>query len=436
MNGDAQSHGLWEATAPAGPPLLSLQEDIDADVVIIGAGYTGLSAALHAAQRGMRVVLLEGMDVGFGGSGRNVGLVNAGLWVMPSQLRATLGEPFGTRLLNQLSDAPNLVFDLIDRYAIDCDLVRCGTLHCAFGERGRNEIAERYRQWKLFGAPVQLLDAEQTHRTTGTSIYAGALLDHRAGTIEPLAYANGLAHAALANGVRLYQRSPVLKTERLGANWRLQTPHGHATAPWVLLATNAYSTDAASAVRRELIRLPYFNLATRPLPPALLDEILPQRQGVWDSRRIMTSLRMDRAGRLVFGSIGAIRGVGQAIHPAWGRRALARMFPQLAKIEFEHEWYGWIGMTQDATPRLHRWGPQMFSISGYNGRGIAPGTSFGRDMARLASGEVGEKALSLPVTFGETARFASVRESFYELGAKVAHWVGARLPTRVSRSFH
>ena len=131
---DPRSHGLWALTAPAAPATSPLQGDVSADVVVIGGGYTGLSAALHLAEGGVDVVVLEEVEIGFGGSGRNVGLVNAGMWVMPDDLPAALGPDYGERLLELLGQAPRLVFELIDRYRIDCELERSGTLHCAVGE--------------------------------------------------------------------------------------------------------------------------------------------------------------------------------------------------------------------------------------------------------------------------------------------------------------
>src|SRR5262245_62239693 len=192
MNNDTRSHGLWESTAPAAPATRMLDRDIDADVVIVGAGFTGCSAALHLAQRGVRAIVLEQHDIGFGGSGRNVGLVNAGMWVMPDELPRVLGEKHGERLLRELSEAPAVVFDLIDRLSIECEATRKGTLHCAVGRRGFREISERARQWQARGADVVLLDAREAERLVGTDCYDGELLDRRAGKNQPLAYVCGM----------------------------------------------------------------------------------------------------------------------------------------------------------------------------------------------------------------------------------------------------
>jgi glycine/D-amino acid oxidase-like deaminating enzyme len=141
---------------------------------------------------------------------------------------------------------------------------------------------------------------------------------------------------------------------------------------------------------------------------------------------VLSSFRFDRRGRLVFGSVGALRGTGTGIHRAWARRALKKLFPAIGEVEFEAEWYGKIGMTADNLPRFHRLAENVIGFSGYNGRGIAPGTVFGRTLAELVSGEVTEGDLPLPVTDPAAQSFRAARESYYELGAQVAHLAGAR----------
>jgi len=426
MNNDPRSHGLWERSAPSAPSTPSLAGEVSADVAIIGAGFTGLSAALHLAEGGARVVVLEAVEAGFGGSGRNVGLVNAGMWVMPDELPAVLGDVYGARLLDLLGNAPRAVFDLIDKHSIECEVERQGTLHCAVGKHGLAEIKERARQWQTRGAPVRVLDAAEAARKLGTSAYAGALLDERAGTIQPLAYARGLAHAAVRAGATIRTSSPVTAATDDGAQWRLTTPGGQVVAPQVIVATNAYTTTLWPQLRSELVHLPYFNMATPPLSDNLRRSILPERQGAWDTREVLSSFRFDREGRFIFGSVGALRGTGLPVHRGWGRRAMTKLFPQLKDVGFESEWYGWIGMTADNLPRFHRLGRNVISFSGYNGRGIAPGTVFGRCLADLVLGKTGDADLPLPVTEPQAASLRAAKEIYYEVGAQVAHAAGAR----------
>jgi len=207
----------------------------------------------------------------------------------------------------------------------------------------------------------------------------------------------------------------------------VKTPHGSVTADWVVVATNAYTVSPWNEVRAELVHLPYFNFATVPLSAEMQAKILPERQGVWDTKEVLSSFRFDKRGRLVFGSVGALRGSGAAVHKAWARRALRKLFPAIGDVAFEAEWYGKIGMTTDNLPRFHRLAENVVGFSGYNGRGIAPGTVFGRTLAELVSGAITEMDLPLPVTDAEAQSFRTLREGYYELGAQVAHFAGARL---------
>ncbi|HTO31400.1 MAG TPA: FAD-binding oxidoreductase [Pararhizobium sp.] len=426
MLNDPRSHGLWEKTAPSAPVTGALSGDCRADVVIVGGGFTGISAALHLAEKGRHVIVLEGAEIGFGGAGRNVGLINAGMWVMPDDLPGELGEVHGERLLDMLGNAPRLVMELIEKHGIACELERNGTLHCAVGEAGLKEITDRAVQWRRRGAPVTLLDATETAKRVGTRAYAGSLLDMRAGTLQPLAYVRGLARAALATGAILHTGSRVTGYARSGADWTVRTASGSVTAPWIIVSTDAYSTGPWESVRQEQVHLPYFNLATHPLPPDMRAVILPGREGVWDTKEILSSFRMDQAGRLVFGSVGALRNSGRAVHVSWAKRALKRLFPMLGPVEFECEWFGKIGMTDNALPRFHRFAENVVGFSGYNGRGIAPGTVFGRTLAQLVLGDIGETELPLPLTDPKAPALRPLKELYYEAGAQIAHVVGER----------
>jgi len=427
MKGSVRTHGLWEQSAPPPPETVPLRQQITADVVVIGAGFTGLSTALHLAEAGKSVVVLEDVEIGFGGSGRNVGLVNPAMWVKPDMVMKSLGPVYGHRILHDLGNAPALVFETIRRLGIACEATPNGTLHCAVDAAGAADLAQREAQWRARGAPVELLDAAAVRRATGGGTYHAALLDHRAGTIQPLAYARGLATAAIGKGVRIFTGSAVTSARETPSGWDILTADGRVSAQWVVVATNAYTNRLWPEIRHELVPLNYFNCATPPLPPEIGEAILPGRQGVWDTASVLSSYRKDARGRLVFGSVGALRGAGGAAHRAWAMRAMAKLFPTLRSVGFEHEWFGTIGMTSDAVPRFHRFAERVISVSGYNGRGIAPGTSFGRTLAHLILGQITPDALPLPVTDAAPIRGRFVRETFYEAGAVATHLVAARI---------
>lgn len=418
---DKRSHGLWELSAPPAPPTTVLSEHASADIVIVGGGYTGLSAALHLARAGKKVVVLEAVEIGFGASGRNSGFVNAGLWVMPDDLIATLGQTYGNRLIGMLGEAPREVFALTERYGMECQADHRGTYHCAVGASGLKQLQARQAQWSKLGAKVELLSAADTQARTGAAGYTGSLFDPRAGTIQPLAYARGLAGAAITEGATIHTGSAVTAFERSGSGWLVRTADGSVSADWLILATDAYSTKATASIREEQVHLPYFHVSTAPLGHNIRKTILPHGGAGWDTKTILSGFRLDAEGRLIVGSVGALRGTGLSVHRAWVKRHIRKLFPQLGEFELETEWYGKIGMTPDHLPRLHSYGPNAIGFSGYNGRGIAPGTVFGRELARLVLGEIDLAGMPLPVSELAIPAFRSIREAYYEAGAQVAH---------------
>ncbi len=427
MQNDPQSHGLWEMTAPPLPPCPPLVGAAQAEVAIVGAGYTGMSAALTLAEAGVSVRLIEAVEPGYGGAGRNVGLVNAGMWVMPEAVIEGLGPLYGNRVLDLLGNAPAEVWARVSKHAIPCEANPVGTLHCANDAKGLAELAERERQWLARGAPVQLLSRQQTAERVGSTAYHGALLDLRAGTIQPLAYARGLAKAALAAGAHIHGQSPVTGIEPGANGWRVTTPQGHVTAPWVIMAGDAYAHGPFAELRGRQVHLPYFNFATRPLTAAQRGAILPGGQGAWDTKEILSSYRFDALGRLIFGSVGALKGAGATVHEGWSRRALARLFPSLKSVEFEAHWFGQIGMTENNLPGFHQLDRNIVAISGYNGRGIGPGTVFGRCLAEHVMGQRPADDMPLPAINPHERSLRALREAYYEQGATIAHLVGDRL---------
>lgn len=407
----------WRTTC--GPDLATapLEGRVSADVAIIGAGFTGLSAALHLAEAGLRAVVVEAETVGHGGSGRNVGLVNAGLWTPPDAVEAALGLQDGARLNQALGAGPDLVFALIEKHGIACEAVRNGTLHLAPNAAGLRDLAARFAQQERRGAPVRLLGAEETMRRTGTTAYRAALWDGRAGTIQPLAYALGLARAATAAGAVIHQGSPVRAIRRDGAGWDIATAAGTLSASHLIQATNAYGSQGAAAGPH--VPVHYFQLATEPLGAGQRAAILPGGEGCWDTAMVMSSFRLDKAGRLLMGSVGNLEGFGAAAHHGWARRKIARLFPGLKDVAIAAAWSGRIAMTGDHMPKVAEIGPGAVTIWGYSGRGISPGTVFGRAAARWVLGD-GDAFPVTPAPMRPEA-MAALRGLYYETGATLAH---------------
>jgi len=411
---------LWRASSRTRIETTALDEDISVDLAIIGGGFTGLSAALEAARRGARVALFERASIGHGGSGRNVGLVNAGLWLPPEDVVREMGDAAGRRLMDTLSAAPARVWALIEREGIDCEATPNGTLHLAHSSAGFRDLVERHRQGRATGWPIEILDAAETTRRTGSIAFHGALFDPRAGTIQPLSYARGLAGAAIRAGAALYEKSHVALVRREGDRWLLTVNGNRVRAKHLLLATNAYFEGIDMGYRPEIVAVSYFQLATAPMPEKLRGNILAGGEGCWDTAMVMSSFRTDKAGRMIIGGIGNLEGPGRPVHAAWARRKLRAVYPMLADLPFEHDWRGRIAMTSDHIPKIVGFGPDAYACFGYSGRGIGPGTTFGTQAA-VALLEGNDSALPVAPVREHRENMVKLREGFYESGAILTH---------------
>ncbi|MEZ5714247.1 MAG: FAD-binding oxidoreductase [Paracoccaceae bacterium] len=402
---------LWDSTS-AEPALgQPLGGDATCDLAIVGGGFTGLSTALHAAERGLSAHVLEAKSIGYGGSGRNVGYVNAGLWLPPQDVASILGEATAAPLIRTLGEMPAYVFELIEKHQMRAEPSRGGTIHAAHSPRGFQDLRRRAEGWQKLGAPVELLDAAETTARTGLQGFHGGLLDRRAGTINPMGYVRGLARAALAAGARISIDTPATALTRDGDLWRLTTPRGSLTARHVVLGTNAYSDALWPGLSRTYTTIPFFQLATEPLGPRAA-EILPQGHGLWDTAPIMLSLRRDAAGRLIVGSMGAVHGGTHGLSRLWAARKLAKHVPGLGPVTFDEAWHGRIAMTPDHVFRIHRLAPGLFAPIGYNGRGITTGTMFGKALAEHLTGAP-ESALPIPISEPKPIAFRGVKTGFY-----------------------
>ncbi len=426
MAGRNSSQNLWHSTASELVNHAQLAEPITADLVIIGGGFTGCSAALHAAEAGAKVVLLEAHVVGHGASGRNSGYANAGLWTPPDDVEGLLGRQAGERLNMALAGSPKLVLDLIRKHGIACDAAHVGSLHLAHSAAGLRDLERRLGQFQKRQIPVVLLDAEQTEARTGTSAFRGALYDPRAVIIQPYSYCRGLARAAVKAGASFYEASRVTAVQREAAGWRVETDAGSVTAPALINATDAYHTSFPGLTLPSLIPVHYFQVATAPLSSKHLQRILPGKEGCWDTATVMTSIRLDRAGRLVVGSVGSLQHGANAIHTNWAHRRIASLFPFLGKQPLDHTWHGTIGMTGDHLPKILKLGENGYAAFGYSGRGIGPGTVFGKALADfLIRGDA--HALPVPPLDQHRETFTRAKQIYYEAGSSLTHLVGSRL---------
>ncbi len=391
------ANSLWTATAPPQPPFPRLSGPVETEVAIVGGGVTGLSAALHLAERGIAAVVLEAQQPGWGASGRNGGQLNPGLKHDPDAVERHFGPDMAARMLALSGNAPALTVDLARRHGIACDAVTSGWIQPAHDAASLATLGARARQWQARGVPLRMLSREEVSTLIGTPVYIGGLLDPRGANVHPLALTQGLAAAAARQGAAIHGASAVLSIRRDGAGHLLRTADGQVRARRVLICTNAQTDGLIVPLARTLVPVRSVQVATAPLPDALRAGILPGRQAVSDSRRVMVYYRMDAAGRMILGGRGDysdrvtarlmqnLRGIGRG------------MFPQLADTPFDHAWGGLVAMTADHYPHLSPHGDGILSATGYNGRGLALGVAMGRVLADWASGTP-LAALEFPVT--------------------------------------
>jgi glycine/D-amino acid oxidase-like deaminating enzyme len=388
---------LWSVTAPPGPECAPLRAPVTAQVAIIGAGYTGLAAALKLAEAGTDVVVLESRDIGDCASGLNGGQVIPGVKHDPDMLETLFGAQAGGRLTDTVAAGPEVVFALIKRLGIACDATRTGWIQPATSEAALRLQAQRAQQWQRRGAPVEMLSRAQVAQLTGSARYLGGLIDRRGGTVQPLSYVRGLARAALAAGARLFTHSAAVKLAHIDGAYRVSTVGGSVRAPQVIVATNAYSGALMGALRRSIVRVPSFQVATAPIPPELRATILPGGQSASDTWRLLRYFRVDASGRLVMGTRGTFARAPTSHTVRHHYRAVAEIYPQLAGLGFQYHWGGFVAMTPDHLPHLHELAPGLTAGLGYNGRGVAMATVMGGLLARRALGEPAAE-LGFPVT--------------------------------------
>ena len=386
---------LWWHTAGARPPMETLTTDIIVDVAIVGGGFTGLTAALHLAPRGVRVAVLEAEEIGAGASGLNAGFVVPNLAKAdPEWVLARLGSERGRRLLDLVGRGGDRVFEIIRYCAIDCDAAQTGWLQPAHSEAACAIAQTRVAFWQSLGRPVDYLSAAEIAARTGIDVYRAALLDRSGGTIHPLNYAYGLARAVRERGAAVYERAAVLAAEREGGAWRLRCCGAQVTADRVIVSTNAMGSGIARLLGRTIIPLHVYQVATSPIWAETVRRIAPERQPISDMRANLFTYRLDRNDRLISGGMSIIPA---GAHARMSRAIVARLAAELrlrAVPDIAHIWRGTAAMTTDFLPHLLEFAPGMVGGIGCNGRGIATTAMLGEVLADAACGT---KLAELPV---------------------------------------
>jgi glycine/D-amino acid oxidase-like deaminating enzyme len=390
---------LWAAATPAGPDLPMLVGTAHSDVVIIGAGFTGLATALHLREAGVDVAVVEAVEPGWGASGRNNGQVIPTLSRPDPDDIVAKHAAAGERFVGLLRDSASILFDLARRYQIEAEQEQAGWIQPVHSP-DRIKIAERrVRQWSKYGAAVELLSRGQTRDMLGSDAWFGGFWNRTGGHINPLALARGLARAVLDRAGRIYARSPALSFERRNGRWLVKTENGEISGRALIVATNAYTGEFSKsllpAMAREVMPVLSWQMATQPLFESARQTIIPGRQAMSDTHGELYFARYDARNRLVTG--GAVIGPGdkaQRLKMIVAER-LQRLWPQIGQVQFDYVWNGYVGMTIDFLPRIHRLGPDAYGWTGCNGRAVALSIALGDELSKAVRG-VSEADLALP----------------------------------------
>jgi glycine/D-amino acid oxidase-like deaminating enzyme len=377
---------LWTDTAPARPRRPAAPLPSNTDVAIVGGGYTGLAAARALARRGIDVTLLERHTLGWGASGRNGGFVLPGYKPEMEELDRRLGSERAARMFQLTLNGIRLLEELITEENIACDFSRCGavTLAAKPGHLPALEESGRFLRDRL-GYNTELLGPEEIGKEIGSQRYHGALVDPGGRALHPTKYVRGLAVAAERAGARLIEGAEVTRVRRLKHGFEVGTPFGSLRAKEVLAATNGYTPAALSALRRRVIPIGSYQIATVPLEPGLARRLVPRGRVFSDTKNLLYYFRLSPDGRMVFGGRASFTPTGIKRSAAILAAGMREVFPELADAKIEYAWSGKVAYPVDHLPHAGRLNGIHYAM-GYCGHGVALATYLGTRMGEVIAG--------------------------------------------------
>lgn len=380
-----------EAPAPAAP----LSEALRADAVVVGAGITGSSTALHLARAGKRVVQIEAREPGWGSSGRAYGNVVPVSKHGEGRIERIFGPERGRRLNAALAAGPDMVRRLLARFRIDALYHGGGWLLAAHTPRAEAELKLRAARGAERGLTYH--DARESAELIGSRFYRGSLQDRRALAVNALTYARGLARAAREAGVAQFCHSPATRVERSGtAAWRVSTPEGEVLGDCVFICTNAYTDGLWPGLARTIVPVRGYTAVSHRFEDGRIDGVLPRGHFLTDTRHLWSGIRKLPGNRLHLGAGGPPLGRSAHADLAGATRRVRMLFPGLDDVQWEDHWSGWVALTRNQLPRITRLDHGVWAALGYSGRGLSFATLLGRELSRLADGAASDELL-LPV---------------------------------------
>lgn len=381
----ASAPSWYEISAQARPQRPPLAGDVQCDVIVVGAGYTGLSAALELAQQGYKVVVLDAERVGDGASGRNGGQVCSGYNPAMDKITRWVGPDDARRLWDMAEESKTLLKQRVETHAIACDL-RWGYLLTAFKQRQADDLRASQREMQQLGMQgVQFIDRDEIGQWVATDQYVAGLYEPESGQLHPLNYCLGLARAAEDAGAVIYERSPVTAVQPLGARPQATTATGTVTGRYMILAGNATFRLVPSMWSR-IMPVGTYIIATEPMAPERAARLIKDRLAVADINFVLSYYRLSPDNRMLFGGRVSYSGLDAPNLRQAMRRTMLRVFPDLADLAIPYCWGGWVDITMNRFPHFGRLGPNSFFAQGFSGHGVALTGLAGKLMAETVRG--------------------------------------------------
>lgn len=375
----------YQATATPSPDRAPLKGNVTTDVCVIGAGYTGLSAALELAEAGYKVVVLDSGSVGAGASGRNGGQVCTGFSSGQDKIIAQLGAADARKCFSLAEESKTLLKERIARHAIACDL-SWGYLHVLPKPNRMDSLKEWKAEWDALGyADTTIMDKPALEEKLGTRLYHGALREGGAGHLHALNYCLGLARAAEAAGAVIHEHSHVVETGTGSAPYA-QTADGRVDAKYMVVAGNAYLGRTVPKLKGRVMPVTSYILATEPLGEERARSLIRDGEAVADTNFIVDYFRLTPDTRMLFGGRASYTTLEPRDLGAYMRPRMTKVFPQLSDVKVEYAWGGYIAITSNRIPDCGALSPTTFYAHGYSGQGVALAGLYGKLMAEAIRG--------------------------------------------------
>lgn len=377
----------YVASANSSPERQALAEEISCDVCVVGAGFTGISSALHLAEKGLKVVVLEAARVGYGASGRNGGQIVNSYSRDMDVIEARYGEQTARALGDMAFEGNRIIRERIASYEIQCDL-RDRNLFAACNARQLKGLREHKTLWERYGNhQLELLEGAACQREVGSERYSGALVDHSGGHLHPLNLLLGQAAALESHGGVIHEQSPVIRLE-YGQPATLRTRNGAVKADRVVMAGNAYMSGVVAELENRSMPCGTQIIATEPLDEPLARALLPHNTAVEDCNYLLDYYRLTRDNRLIYG--GGVNYGGGDLAPAdieaLIRPRMLKTFPQLGDVKIDYAWGGTFLMTLSRLPQFGVLNDNVYYAQGYSGHGVTCSHLAGRLISEVMSG--------------------------------------------------